>query len=488
MQRRLLGDEHPEVAHAMRYMAFGLFHQGKYEESERLYRQALAQYRKYLGNDNRHVASVLMELGNVLTFLERWDEAAELAAELVACERRRTGPETVEAAWALRLQAWWTYNGGKPAEAEPLAREALALQRKLRDENDPMVMNLLTLVASCGLQQGKVEEARDFAQQAQTRFARLPPGKVLVQERVSLASLLNILAATAFQQDQHRETESYVRQALKVLEPLALSDNPNVRETRSLSHFNLGSVLMAQQRYPEAEEHLKAALDAAQDDFARAELRDTRGQLRAWSGNWSGAAEDLTKAFELQPTNHWHTFRLAAVLLETGDGAAYRRLRTDSLAAFAGAADPWVAERIAKSAAMLPLSPKEAADADRLADKAVRDGEGPYHAWCQLTKALTEFRLGHHAAAADWAGKVVDAGKPYTRQTMGLMVLAMSRHALGQDAEARAALKQGADLYAGFPKPGEGGAIVVNWHDLVFDRILLREAESLILNGASAAR
>ena len=51
MQRKLLGEEHPEVATSLNHLAVVLQHQGKLAEAEQLYRQALEMQRKQLGDN-----------------------------------------------------------------------------------------------------------------------------------------------------------------------------------------------------------------------------------------------------------------------------------------------------------------------------------------------------------------------------------------------------------------------------------------------------
>ena len=52
MRRKLLGDEHQDVAAALHNLAWVLQSQGKLSEAEPLYREALAMQRKLLGNEH----------------------------------------------------------------------------------------------------------------------------------------------------------------------------------------------------------------------------------------------------------------------------------------------------------------------------------------------------------------------------------------------------------------------------------------------------
>ena len=77
MQRKLLGEEHPEVAISLNNLALVLRDQGKLAEAEAMLRDALAMQRKLLGDEHPKVAVSLDNLADVLRKQGKLAEADE---------------------------------------------------------------------------------------------------------------------------------------------------------------------------------------------------------------------------------------------------------------------------------------------------------------------------------------------------------------------------------------------------------------------------
>jgi len=82
MQRKLWGDEHPNVASSLHVLADLLRQQGKLSQAEPLYREALAIRRKAQGDTNPKVAAEIKALAEVL-------DAQGMSAEADALKRER---------------------------------------------------------------------------------------------------------------------------------------------------------------------------------------------------------------------------------------------------------------------------------------------------------------------------------------------------------------------------------------------------------------
>ena len=66
MRRRLLGNEHADVAKSLNNLAIVLYEKGDFAEAEALHREALAMRRRLLGNEHPDVATSLNNLANML--------------------------------------------------------------------------------------------------------------------------------------------------------------------------------------------------------------------------------------------------------------------------------------------------------------------------------------------------------------------------------------------------------------------------------------
>ncbi|NQT12573.1 MAG: SUMF1/EgtB/PvdO family nonheme iron enzyme, partial [Planctomycetes bacterium] len=83
-------------------------------------------------------------------------------------------------------------------------------------------------------------------------------------------------------------------------------------------------------------------------DPAEAKRLEKRGNELAQRAQWGPAAAEFAKAVNLDPSGHYNWLRLAALLLQTGDEAEYRRVCRDMLAEFGRTDNAWAAERTAK--------------------------------------------------------------------------------------------------------------------------------------------
>ncbi|WP_414590241.1 tetratricopeptide repeat protein, partial [Scytonema sp. PCC 10023] len=78
MTKRLLGQQHPQVATILNNLA-GLYHnQGRYSEAEALYRQALEMRKRLVGEQHPSVVSSLNNLALLYQNQGRYSEAEPL--------------------------------------------------------------------------------------------------------------------------------------------------------------------------------------------------------------------------------------------------------------------------------------------------------------------------------------------------------------------------------------------------------------------------
>ncbi len=93
LRRKLLGEDHPDVAHSLNNLAFLYDSQGRYEQAEPLYVQALALRRKLLGEDHPDVAYSLNNLAFLYDSQGRYEQAEPLYVQAIAILRDRLGPD-----------------------------------------------------------------------------------------------------------------------------------------------------------------------------------------------------------------------------------------------------------------------------------------------------------------------------------------------------------------------------------------------------------
>ena len=252
-----------------------------------------------------------------------------------------------------------------------------------------------------------------------------------------------------------------------------------MREISSISsQLTTAGFMLSQGLYDKAEEVMK---DVPPIFPQSATIYYVIGDQHARRGQWQQAITNFARSIEVDATNHLGYQYLASLFVQTGNQAAYEDIRERILHDFGKAADPTIAERMAKACLILP---PPAADLDVLGKMAnVAIGAGPtadYWPYYMLVKGFADYRLGHFNTAVEWLGKVITLGGEPTRSTEAYAVIAMAQFKEGQTDEALATFATGQEFAAKNLKNYTGP----NWHDRIIGLALLREAGALIQTNA----
>ncbi|HIK04934.1 MAG TPA: tetratricopeptide repeat-containing protein [Trichormus sp. M33_DOE_039] len=250
--RKLLGEEHPSVATSLNNLAALYRFQGKYNLAEPLYIQALALRRKLLGEEHPSVATSLNNLAELYHSQGKYSEAEPLYIQALALWRKLLGEENSDVALSLNNLANLYNSQGKYSEAEPLYIQALALRRKLLGEEHPSVATSLNNLALLYKSQGEYSKAEPLYIQALALWRKL-----LGEEHPSVATSLNNLAYLYSSQGKYSEAEPLYIQALALWRKLLGEEHPDV----ATSLNNLAGLYDSQGKYSEAEPLYIQALD-----------------------------------------------------------------------------------------------------------------------------------------------------------------------------------------------------------------------------------
>ena len=93
LYKRILGEEHPDVATSLNNIATLYYDQGHYSEAEPLYTQALALRRRILGEEHPDVASSLNNLGDLYRSQGHYSEAECLFLQAIIRALRCLGED-----------------------------------------------------------------------------------------------------------------------------------------------------------------------------------------------------------------------------------------------------------------------------------------------------------------------------------------------------------------------------------------------------------
>ena len=91
MLQKLLGTEHPNVATSLNNLAGLYSSQGKYEEAEPLYQQALEMLQKLLGTEHPDIATSLNNLAGLYSSQGKYEEAEPLYQQALAIAEKSLG-------------------------------------------------------------------------------------------------------------------------------------------------------------------------------------------------------------------------------------------------------------------------------------------------------------------------------------------------------------------------------------------------------------
>ncbi|KAM3102704.1 tetratricopeptide repeat protein [Phormidesmis sp. 146-12] len=127
LTRSHLREKHPGVATNLNNLAELYESQGRYEEAEPLYLQALQLRRTFLGENHPDVANSLNNLAGLYRVQERYEEAEPLYLQALQLRRTLPGEDHPDVATSLNDLALLYYLQRRYEEAEPLSSRALAI-------------------------------------------------------------------------------------------------------------------------------------------------------------------------------------------------------------------------------------------------------------------------------------------------------------------------------------------------------------------------
>jgi len=210
---------------------------------------------------------------------------------------------------------------------------------------------------------------------------------------------------------------------------------------------------------------------------ARACLADA-----GWA-RWDGAVADIAKAVDLRPENLLLWYQHALLTLAAGDRDGYQRVCAKMLARFGESDQVQVANTVAWTCSLGPVSVADLSRPVALARRAHEKDLANLSFRNTLGTAL--YRAGDFEGAREQFAEAMKVRRP-SENLWDSLCLAMVHHRLNQPEKARALLDRALkaiDLTIQY-QPPPGSATPLSWTQQLELRLLRREAESL-LQGAT---
>jgi len=244
IERRLLPQNHPDIAASLSNLAVQYSSQGHYSKSETLYKEALEIRQKALSEEHPDIALSLNNLAQLYQARGRYDEAEPLMKEALAIDRKALPKNHPTIAISVGNLAGLYEARGRYDEAEPLYLEALAISRKALPEGHPDIATSLNSLAGLYQARGRYDEAEPLMKEALAIYRKsLPEGHPTIA--ISVGNLAQLYKTRG----RYEEAEPLMKEALAIHRKALPEGHPTI----ATSVGSIAGLYEARGRYDEAE-------------------------------------------------------------------------------------------------------------------------------------------------------------------------------------------------------------------------------------------
>jgi tetratricopeptide (TPR) repeat protein len=237
MWRRLLPEDHPDIATSLNNLANCHHHQSEYGKALLLHEEALAMRRRLLPEDHPDIAASLSNVANCHLGQGEYGKAALLHEEALAMRRRLLPEDHPDIAASLSNLASCHVSQGECDKAVLLYDKALAMRRQLPVGDHPGVAGSLSNLADCHASQGEYGKALSLHEEALAMRRRLLP-----EDHPHIAGSLSNLANCHFSQGEYGKALSLHEEALAMRRRRLPEDHPDIGDTMALVGVTLAAV------------------------------------------------------------------------------------------------------------------------------------------------------------------------------------------------------------------------------------------------------
>jgi len=211
LQRRTLGDQHPDTLASMSRLAFAYERQNAYAKAEALYAQALEIRRRTLGENHADTLASMNGLGSTYERQGKYDQAEALLVKALAIQERILGKDHALTLGTLNDLLAVYYSQGKFAQVEPLAIQLLESRRRVLGEDHPDTLTSMQNLA------GVYHAERKYAE-AEPLYLRMIEAsrRVLGEEHASTLMAETNLAELYWAEGKSTESQTLFVKALDV--------------------------------------------------------------------------------------------------------------------------------------------------------------------------------------------------------------------------------------------------------------------------------
>lgn len=299
---------------------------------------------------------------------------------------------------------------------------------------------------------------------------------------------------------REREAKHEQRLLREKAEQAELRENELRQQAEAREKINQVAIFVSQQRFQEANRLLdEIRTPPPKPSFDGVSAFRAVGEWLALEGHWQEAAERYLALMEIDKLDQWAAVTLdyqacGVVLVESGQTNQYGQFCRGLAHSFADSTNADAAGRVLKTCLLVLPDPALLQSLEPLGDQAkafagVMDPK-TFPGWAMIPAALWCYRQGDVEGAVDWCQRGLDESNRTSSQYATLrIILALSNWRKGQGDNARAELAIAREVieskFAGNLRDGNGRDGY--WYDWFFARILLREAQAVVLKEARSA-
>lgn len=171
----------------MNDLAVDLMGLDRYDDAEALLRETVEIQRRVLGDEHPETRRSMNNLANTYRSQGQYDELVALREEILEISRRRFGDEHRETVTAMRFLGGAYCKQNRPDESDMLFLKALEISRRVLGEEDPETNELRANLACHAALGGRRDEAISYLRHALDNSWRSPSMWIL--DDPELASL-----------------------------------------------------------------------------------------------------------------------------------------------------------------------------------------------------------------------------------------------------------------------------------------------------------
>ncbi|MBS0583664.1 MAG: serine/threonine protein kinase [Proteobacteria bacterium] len=329
------------IAQAHWVMAADLIAQNDSDGAIALLHEAIPRDQAVLGERSEPVAEAWVKLGRASAELERWMDADAAFDQALRIMRGIYGEDSLHAAHVLNEIGSLHYQAGDFARAEEAHRKALQMKIGILDPDNPDTLSLRHNLL------GDIEGAGRYAEALPQRLQLLEQAKA--SPAVAAAPLQIVAYLDGAAQDyqalgRFAEARALLEQALALIDKAQGQRSQHSVTTRS----HLGTVLLLQGHFAEAEAAFREALATKPTPFRTCGLRERLGVTLRLAHQPAQAMKQFQSLNDegclasLKESDNWRPRALAALAeaqLDSGDTTT-ANVTADSAMAYARKAFP----------------------------------------------------------------------------------------------------------------------------------------------------